>query len=731
MTLLYNTATSETVVNNGASITGVEPAGSTDGDRLLGIYMGGENLTMTSPTGWTEEVSLVESLGGDRQVWAGYIDRGASAPDLTWDISGGSQDNHVTIFRLPAGSYIDTVADMFRFSGVVGNSDAGGDVDCTVGALVTTKETDLVIAAGVLRDGSGVHTAVTAPTGFTEVDTDVNNGSTASTFHVAKHDGTANYSDVSFSVTGAAAGDDGTALLLVIGSILDDEVLCLVDDDTSITTDEQAVIDLIESMGWQTVAQTFTDAEVTSGYAGQAYARPYGVSDNTYIGDNFAGLDVPALDGASDYGARGLRMTTGVAQAGLNNTLAQYNDSDNVALEGQSDGDNITVQTNGRMRYHNNGAVGALVARNFHHTVTTSRHTVLTHAAGLTDYGINATGTMDHNAASLCWVYGIQQGTLTDTAKHYVNDLFEWLWPPTASSTLEFDAVGIASTVAFGSMAFEFDQEYDATGIPSGEAFGTLDLTVAAIDYNATGIASTVAFGTLDLTEGAADYDAVGIPSGTAFGAVDLTAGVIDFDAVGIPSGVAFGSMAFGESAIEYSAVGIASTVAFGTAALTEGVAALNPTGIASTVAFGSMSFQGGAATLNPTGIASTVAFGTLDLTAGAVDLNAVGIASTTAFGTMAFGSQALELNPTGIASTVQFGAVSLTPGAVSLNPTGIASTVAFGTMSFAGGQLLMFVGIPSSLAFGGLDLQTQVRLMVASTAHLDTRTDTDAVLVE
>ncbi|NNF68423.1 MAG: hypothetical protein HKN01_01515 [Acidimicrobiia bacterium] len=157
------------------------------------------------------------------------------------------------------------------------------------------------------------------------------------------------------------------------------------------------------------------------------------------------------------------------------------------------------------------------------------------------------------------------------------------------------------------------------------------DATAANEDFNALGIASTVAFGTMALTEGNVDFDATGIAPTTAFGTMALTEGNVDFDATGIAPTTAFGVMSF-SGATEFNALGIAPTTAFGAMSFTTGNVDFDALGIAPTTAFGAMSFSSNV-DFDATGIAPTTAFGAMSFTAGNVNFDATGIAPTTAFG--------------------------------------------------------------------------------------------------
>lgn len=67
---------------NGGTLTGTEPAGTSQGDVLVAWMLSGEHTAQTGPAGWTQIDQLDGSGPGRVSAW--WILRGASAPALTW-----------------------------------------------------------------------------------------------------------------------------------------------------------------------------------------------------------------------------------------------------------------------------------------------------------------------------------------------------------------------------------------------------------------------------------------------------------------------------------------------------------------------------------------------------------------------------------------------------------------------------------------------------------------------
>lgn len=133
-----------------------EPTGTVSGDAMVFIVAADSAATIGAPAGWTVPSGYSGNSGG-MDFMAGYIQRGGSAPSLTWTFGAGSVYREVQIITLQGAA---TVAfDASSTAGTTGSSAHAPNAS----AVVAVAASSLAVVGGF--DFAG-YTSVVAPTGY-------------------------------------------------------------------------------------------------------------------------------------------------------------------------------------------------------------------------------------------------------------------------------------------------------------------------------------------------------------------------------------------------------------------------------------------------------------------------------------------------------------------------------------------------------------------------------------
>lgn len=132
----------------GTSPTVAEPAGAASGDVLVAIAICDVAGAVTLPAGWTTPTGY-RATQGVIAFAAGYVARGASAPNLTFGLTG-SVNYEIHIVALSPG--VNTVSfDSASAAGAVG---AGVSHAPDPPATIAVKTTSMAVAGGVNFGGA-------------------------------------------------------------------------------------------------------------------------------------------------------------------------------------------------------------------------------------------------------------------------------------------------------------------------------------------------------------------------------------------------------------------------------------------------------------------------------------------------------------------------------------------------------------------------------------------------
>lgn len=142
------------VAGTGTSPTVAEPAGASNGDVLIALALCATSGAITNPAGWTSLYSGSQTSVIWRVAW---IQRGGSAPSLTWGLNG-SVYREVFIVCLQAAAAI--TLDSQSAAGTSGSAITSPNPPATVAVAATS----LAVAGGL---NFGESAGWTASTGYT------------------------------------------------------------------------------------------------------------------------------------------------------------------------------------------------------------------------------------------------------------------------------------------------------------------------------------------------------------------------------------------------------------------------------------------------------------------------------------------------------------------------------------------------------------------------------------
>jgi len=152
VTFRSKTSTQRTATGNE---TVTEPAGATSGDALIALVVADAATTIGIPAGWH---SLYTGTTGSADFSVSWIERGGSAPSLTWTFTGTNIYREVQILCLQGSAAI--TLDSQSASGGTGTSDHNPDPPSTTAVASTS-----LAVAGAVNFASFF--SYTASTGYT------------------------------------------------------------------------------------------------------------------------------------------------------------------------------------------------------------------------------------------------------------------------------------------------------------------------------------------------------------------------------------------------------------------------------------------------------------------------------------------------------------------------------------------------------------------------------------
>lgn len=162
----------ESVADTSWTIT--KPSGVADGDLLVAVLAGNNDVVATGPTGWTEiQKGDIGAPGIDRTLWVGYryVTDAGSEPSSWTD---GSLDANITD-KLSLCACLRGVSAVIVDGGL--STISSGDPP----AVVTTDTGMYAITAAMQLTQDPDDAALTPPAGYTEIVEGENNGAVSAT----------------------------------------------------------------------------------------------------------------------------------------------------------------------------------------------------------------------------------------------------------------------------------------------------------------------------------------------------------------------------------------------------------------------------------------------------------------------------------------------------------------------------------------------------------------------